>query len=393
MKHGQHGHLVLIFAACTLLATSAVVKPAGAQGPEPWILFGHDNGTSTIITIDTTNGLARPIGPTGFYSTASGLEAASAQVPGPVGTVWQEGTIFGLLRDSTFNKDYVVAIKNETGVATKSVEVDLTISGRGIGFGPDGKTLYALIPPGELWIIDTVTGALTLIGEVMDATGAVYSGVSLGWDPDSESFLALAGPGTDTLIRIDPDDASATVIGQIADLSACTLTRSPGPVAGPGGSVFPEGTWFTINNQTNALHALSVDTQRGIILENREIGALGPNASNVCGTGFALPELPTPTPTATPTITPTPGPTATPGPTPDPSMPTCVCEIVYKRVPAVIIMDALANPERYYGWRYRLDEGKPPGPNNPPRECLSLLNRSLQYHPLWNTPIWRVGCQ
>jgi Mg-chelatase subunit ChlD len=70
----------------------------------------------------------------------------------------------------------------------------------------------------------------------------------------------------------------------------------------------------------------------------------------------------------------------------------CVCRIVYDRVPQHVIDDALAHPERYYGWQYLLDPGKPAGPMNPPRECLTLMNVNIDYHPLWNTPEWRVGC-
>jgi fibro-slime domain-containing protein len=106
---------------------------------------------------------------------------------------------------------------------------------------------------------------------------------------------------------------------------------------------------------------------------------------------------PTPTasasPTATRTATPTATARATATPTPAPtSLASCVCPIVYKRVPAVVIADAVANPQRYYGWRYPLDLGKPPSPANPPRECLTLLNVNIDYHPVWNKPVWRVGC-
>jgi fibro-slime domain-containing protein len=100
----------------------------------------------------------------------------------------------------------------------------------------------------------------------------------------------------------------------------------------------------------------------------------------------------TPTVTATPTATPTATATATATATPVPTPSGCVCRIVWLRVPPVVINDALANPDRYYGWRYPLDPGKPPGPANPPRECLTLMNMGLDYHPVWNKPQWRVGC-
>jgi len=66
---------------------------------------------------------------------------------------------------------------------------------------------------------------------------------------------------------------------------------------------------------------------------------------------------------------------------------------VLKYVPQVVILDAMANPARYYGWRYPLDLGKPPSPANPPRECLTLPNTTVSFHPLWNRPLWKVGCR
>jgi uncharacterized protein YegL len=70
----------------------------------------------------------------------------------------------------------------------------------------------------------------------------------------------------------------------------------------------------------------------------------------------------------------------------------CLCPVVTRRVPAAVVHDVLAQPERALGWRVPLDPGKPPGPANPPRECLTLQHLSLDYHPLWNRPVWRVGC-
>jgi len=79
-------------------------------------------------------------------------------------------------------------------------------------------------------------------------------------------------------------------------------------------------------------------------------------------------------------------------PTPTPTGAQCVCRIVIERVPRSVIDDALAHPERYHGWRYPLDPGKPRSPANPPRECLTLMNVNIDYHPIWNSPEWRVGC-
>ena len=109
----------------------------------------------------------------------------------------------------------------------------------------------------------------------------------------------------------------------------------------------------------------------------------------VVAVDYAPESVPTPTPSPTSSPTATPPLTATPTPVPASN---CVCAAVRSRVPAVVVADALANPDRYYGWMYPLDPGKPPSPANPPRTCLSLHQVGLDFHPLWNKPEWRVGC-
>lgn len=385
-----------------------------AQVAEPWVLYGHDSREGRTITIDTTNGLARPVGPSGFDASSAGLEASGGPVPSQGGVVYPKDTAFGVFRDDTFNKDYVIVLDNVTGKAVKTVELDLGVGGRGVAFGPDGVTLFAFVSPGLLYRINTVNGALTLVGNVEDEAGTRYSGASLQFDPTSQEFLALGGPNSATLIRISPINAKVKVIAPLNNFSACTITRVPGPVAGPGGKVYPAGTFFSINNRTNALHALSVDTVGLNLLNNEAIGTLGPNAGQVCGSAFSLAYTPWVTPTLPPTATTVPTATLTPTATrtpvatnpaqatataskatatsSSPSSPSCVCREVYKYVPPVVIVDALSNPARYYGWQYPLDPGKPRGPNNPPRECLTLANVASPYHPLWNRPVWKVGC-
>jgi hypothetical protein len=61
-------------------------------------------------------------------------------------------------------------------------------------------------------------------------------------------------------------------------------------------------------------------------------------------------------------------------------------------VPPAIVNDAVANPQHYFGWRMPLDPNKPVSPANPPRVCLSLQHSNLRFHPVFNAPVWRVGC-
>lgn len=83
-------------------------------------------------------------------------------------------------------------------------------------------------------------------------------------------------------------------------------------------------------------------------------------------------------------------PTSTPSPQPEQA--TCVCDIVRSRVPIAVINDAVANPESVEGWQQPLNPNLPVGPNNPRRHCLGLKNPNVDFHPLFNKPIWLVGC-
>jgi uncharacterized protein YegL len=76
-----------------------------------------------------------------------------------------------------------------------------------------------------------------------------------------------------------------------------------------------------------------------------------------------------------------------------PGGPGCICDAVRNRVPRAVINFAMANPEKIQGWKWLLDPNKPPSPANPRRECLDLRSSDLDYHWLFNAPIWRVGCR
>lgn len=93
-------------------------------------------------------------------------------------------------------------------------------------------------------------------------------------------------------------------------------------------------------------------------------------------------------PPATSAIPPT-APPATPTAAAPP--PDGVCPQVRGRIPAAVVADALANPERYHGWRRPRHLGLPPGPGNPPRTWLTLRDLGKPYGP-FNAAVWRAGC-
>ncbi|MFN2114639.1 MAG: hypothetical protein ACK2T6_02920 [Anaerolineae bacterium] len=432
--------VVTVVAVVTAAACAGVAPHALAQsgphalahsGPvEGYRLFGHDNGLSAIIQIDTATGLASIQGPTGFASGASGMATSLGTVYGPGGTRFAKGTFFGVIGDNDSGNDYVTVFDPVIGTGTKLVPTSRAVSGRGVAFGPDGTSFYMIEGNGQLSTVNTITGAVESVGLVTDVAGRTYAADNLEWDDEHGVFVALmsrsggGGGGDDYYVHIDPDDASATVIDTVSGLSVCTLVRAPNAVPGPGGVDWPEGTWFTINSG-GTLVTLDVDVAGGSVDIGQVVGSLGAASSNsVCGTAFTLPVVPpTPTPapaTATPLPTVTPVPTSTPRQrtgTPAPSasplpsslpptatptatprstavpQPDCICDLVYARVPIQVVQDAVANPTNFRGWMEPLDPGKPPSPANPPRTCLSLLNLNVDYHPQWNQPVWRVGCQ
>ena len=230
------------------LPKSTIAPRAQAQAPELYALFAHDNFDHTLLKVDTSTGAATAVGPTNFDSGASGMASSRGRVPGPGGVLFADGMLFGLFRDEALGADFVTVMDVTTGRATKVVQTQRPIApGRGIAFGPDGVTLYVIEgPSGVLSIIDTTTGAVTKVGD----TG--FAAASLEWDPDTNSFLSITADNS--LIRIDPTDASATLIGSSGSLGPVTAFRGSTVVRSP------TGTWYTINVLTGDLVTIDVNT-------------------------------------------------------------------------------------------------------------------------------------
>lgn len=203
-----------------------------------------------------------------------------------------------------------------------------------------------------------------------------------------EVYEELAGQLVSTALR------SLTIIDRLpANMLYVAGSAVPTPV--DTGSDWLKWTWTVVPSTGVTVTLQVVPQEPGRWPTNKEAVADFVDTDDLLGSGvFPVPEVVVvaPTPTPRPTWTPIPTRTPKPAPTATPTYPHCVCKIVLDRVPGVVVADALANPDRYYGWRYPLDEGKPASPANPPRECLSLMNASMPYHLIWNKPIWRVGC-
>lgn len=248
----------------------------------------------------------------------------------------------------------------------------------------------------RVWLADFSNPRLWLVDGL---TNGIEGSVPITFEP----LLAAIDAPRGCLYATNPATNVLTVVDIVHrhELGVIAVGKTPGGVG--------------VDPTTGRVYVANEGANTVTVIQGQRCDQVGLQTVTPGSTRPAYPPPPTATPTATVTLTPSATPTATrtptstatptatrtptrtPSPTlsPTPSrtpLPMCVCRIVRERVPAVVINDAVANPEHYYGWMYPLDPGKPPGPSNPPRMCLTLSNIALDYQPVWNKPQWRVGC-
>jgi len=225
---------------------------------DPTFLFAFNNGPGNIEEVDIPSGVPTIVGNSGF-SGASGL--ATSRAPFVVGTTsYPAGTHVGMI-----NARSVIVVDTENGTGTLIATTTRSIGGRGIAFGPDGKTLYLIessgVGSGELSTIDFASGDVTPV-----ATHGVPA-ASLEWDPDSGTFYALYNT---RLYNIAPD---GTVVGSVPLSGATRPTGTPCTLAR-----WPDtGQWYTMNG--GGLYELHLDGTAALVGS----GGLGSR----CGTAFA----------------------------------------------------------------------------------------------------------
>ena len=216
----------------------------------------------TIVAIDPLSGKATKIGKTGQNTLLTGLATAHEGATGPDDSFYPAGTHFGLWRDQK-GSDWVVRLDLTTGQTDKIVRTSRRFSGRGIAFGPGGK-LFVIDSRRRLSWIDLTNGAVHDIG------GTGYRSVSLEYNPSDGYLYAISR--NNSLLRIDPANAHASLVGERAGLlgegNYCTLVRTP------------EDNWYSVNTKTGEL--VQIDAASGQILA--VVGALGKQSSGkICG--------------------------------------------------------------------------------------------------------------
>lgn len=270
----------------------------------------------------------------------------------------------------------------------------------------------------------TVTdGARRLVAEITDSSAPdmdLFVGRDLNGDgiPQQNEQVCLSG-NQEYLELCDVDDpqagewwvllfnyeGSGAAEDDVTAYTGVVYTEDAGNFTASGPAAPPDDQPFDLDLSWDLPTLQPDDHWYGLV-------GLGPDASapegfgtiyvDLIGIGDAQ-ETPTPTtepPTATPeapteTPEPTDPPTATPVPataTPEPPD-MCICPGLVGRVPQAVIDAAVANPSGVGGYQQPRNPALPIGPFNPPRECLSLQNKNVPFHPLFNSLIFRASCQ
>ncbi|MDH5589606.1 MAG: PKD domain-containing protein [Gemmatimonadota bacterium] len=223
--------LTLALAACgaeqtlaplpeTETTAAAVAGPSLAlSGSDPYFLFGHQDVTRETWKIDPSTWTSQNLGPTGFNTAYAGMATSTQDVQVAGGHTVPAGTVFGLFRID--GVDRVMIIDTQSGDVLPVVDLQVQLPQRGIEFGPDGTTLYAIDRTGTLSTLDLMTGAVTSVGATVPAEALAY-------DPDTGTFITGSGQ---FLYRVDPATGAATRLG-VLYFQPCTINRSP------------EGRWF-----------------------------------------------------------------------------------------------------------------------------------------------------
>ena len=199
-----------------------------------------------------------------------------------------------------------------------------------------------------------------------------------------------------------PPDRIDYVTGLVPGSSASNM-RVTGPINVPALQPFDLAIDWTLpsikagDRWFGAMRLGTTPANRGdigmIVVDLIGIGAVPP-------TPQPSPTVVEPTPTSigpTPTRvrpTPTIRPTEPPVPTPTPGG-MCVCRLIQaggNGVPQSRIDAAVANPNAVSGWQKPLIPGRPVGPFNPLRTCLSIQNTARNYHPVYNGLVFKAGC-
>lgn len=188
--------------------------------------------------------------------------------------------------------------------------------------------------------------------------------------------------------RVDADQALAIVVADVSAINATDLgiytglaaqdSLQPGPrdvMTSYSPLLLTEGGFAPTTSSTPPYPPPATATPDA-----------SPTAVATAPSPTALAATATPLALASPTPVP---PTDVPSPT---ALPFNVSDEARRGVPAAVLAAALQNPASINGWGQPRNPNQPPGPFNPPRTCLTLLDPGKAWHPLFNPLVFKAGC-
>ncbi len=173
--------------AALVLTAALAATPGQAHAG---ILYGIDDATDTLFSIDTTTLVKTTIGATGVTNGQFGdlaYDAASGTM------YWVAGR----------NDRSLYRVNLATGAATLIGNHGLTDA---FALGWTGAALYAQSTTGNVYTLNTTTGAPTLVG-----SNTAYPG-GYDWNPNTSQLVLLQGGGNGALYSINTANGAATLL-------------------------------------------------------------------------------------------------------------------------------------------------------------------------------------
>jgi hypothetical protein len=175
-------------------------------------IYTVNNGTGELLTLDKATGVATVVA--SGVGQQDGLAIAPVDVPGPLGSTYPKGTLFGSTTD-------LVVIDKTDGTVTTIAAIGRRIGG--LAFRSDGILFGAELSLGTdtLVTISTETGAETKMGEM---------------GPDFDRIGALVFTSGDVLLGSDINTADQKVF--VIDQTTGAISSPVAVVASPQGMGF-----------------------------------------------------------------------------------------------------------------------------------------------------------
>lgn len=283
-------------------------------------LYGVDARSDCLCIIDTSTGIATPVGPTGFDDiealayddVAKILYAADTAATlyridlstGRATELISFGGVFENVNSLAFRRStgrlYFYDNYNEFLVHVDPLggsyvivgsDTELSAGVQSLTFGIDGETLYAAVRDGStgttLVVVDPAGAAATVIGDVADG-GTRFQIAGMDFHPTTGVLFAAnddydyeyvnpSGPEANALVTINPSTGTATMIGMPG------TTRPEGLAFDPNADVL-----YMIDAYTDMLSRIDVQTGKATPIgktgEPRVDGlAFDPNTNTLYG--------------------------------------------------------------------------------------------------------------